>query len=255
MDKAIDAPRKGTIPFVFLRISSFALIAGSSVLIGRLLGPTSFGIYASASAVLATVLILGCLGIDQLYLQRGIDDLELRVRIGQMACLTIIVAIVVALMWSGLNTTARLCLLPLAVASAFEQLRLPYLLEPQRQLDFIRRGLREVQGRCLILVVLLPVVALRPTALAASIGLAGGAAVACTASVARSPSAIPLVAPGSDCPYSKGYSLRCISCLVFRLFPDRHDALSRYATPCRSGPIPSVLQCCPCRHDHTCGPQ
>ncbi len=130
---------------------SFSLAAGYLVVIGRILGPSRFGIYTSATAILAVVLFFGYLGLDQLYLRGGIDEAQLNVASAQAAIIVGGLTVMTAALWPGIGTSTRVCILLLGVVVACDQFRLPYVLEPQRRLDFGRRGLRELKLRALVL--------------------------------------------------------------------------------------------------------
>ncbi len=165
----------GTITFIACRIGSFGLAAGSSIIIGRRLGPSDFGIFASAAAVVAVVLLLGYFGLDQLYLRDVIDLRELRARSAQAAILAGLLTATAAAAWPGIGLPTRLCVALLGVVAVCDQMRLSYVIEPLARLDFVRRGVRELKLRAAVVGAGLAAAALRPQAIPVAIGTALGA--------------------------------------------------------------------------------
>lgn len=134
----------GAASLTVIRVATFVVGAASTVVFARLLGPAKYGVYASAAAVLAVVALFGNLGVDQLFLRSELDAEELRSRARQVAIISSALALAVGVLWPGLGVDSRVCFVALALAGAADDLKLPYLLVPQRELEFSRRGSREM---------------------------------------------------------------------------------------------------------------
>jgi O-antigen/teichoic acid export membrane protein len=153
----------GTVGLAASRALGLAMTSAVTVTIARVLGPSLFGAYASAAAILAVVLILGNLGIDQLYLRWDIELEELRSRSLQLGAATMGLSFLGAMLWPGLSVTVRVCIALLGAAAGAEDLKLAYILEPQRQLMFLRRGRRELSLQAIVVVSSLIAVAIHPS--------------------------------------------------------------------------------------------
>lgn len=134
---------RGGVLLVASRAAIFLGTAGSTLVLARVLGPGEFGIVASATAITSILLVFGSFGLDQLYLVGEIDRHALRVRSTQIFVVAAALATLGALAWPSVATTTRACVALIGVATALDYLKLPYLLEPQRRLDFGRRARRE----------------------------------------------------------------------------------------------------------------
>lgn len=137
----------GGLVLVASRVAVFMVTAGSGLVLARTLGPERYGVLASATAIAGILLLLGIYGLEQLYLVDSIDLAEFTVRSTQVFGISAATVAVGALAWPAVGSSTRLCVLLVGMASAADQLKLPYLLEPQRRLDFACRARRETALR------------------------------------------------------------------------------------------------------------
>jgi O-antigen/teichoic acid export membrane protein len=121
-----------------------ALAAASTVVVARLLDPAGFGAFAAAMSVSTTLGVFGAMGVEQLYLRGDIDRTELNGRVVQVAGVTCVVSLFASILWPGLSSSARVALTIVAVASAGDTLKVPWLVQPQLELRFRGRAWREL---------------------------------------------------------------------------------------------------------------
>lgn len=178
---------RGSLVLVASRVAVFLVSAGSGLVLARALGPERYGVLASATAISAILLLLGIFGLEQLFLVGSIDLTEFQVRSTQVSAISVVAVGLGALAWPAVGSSTRLCILLVGVASAADQLKLPYLLEPQRRLDFGRRARRETALRLAAAAtsVVVVVVWRSPVAVAASLLVASGLLLLPTRTIPR----------------------------------------------------------------------
>ena len=129
---------------VAARVASFVMTAALGVGLARILGRDEFGEWSAAQGVAGLLLLFGALGVDQLYL-RGDTTLDaLRQRSAQLTVGSLVLGAVLVLSWPSLDWAARVAGVLLVIASSGDQLKLAYLLEPQRAMAFNVRARREL---------------------------------------------------------------------------------------------------------------
>lgn len=139
--------RRGAAALLVTRVASFAVTGAASVVFARVLQPAQFGVYAAAQSVVAMVLLIQLLGLDQLFLQQRLSDDELDVGTTQVVVAATVLVALAAGLWPGLSTPQRWCVLLLGAAGVLELLKTPWLLRPQRDLRFGVRARREALTR------------------------------------------------------------------------------------------------------------
>lgn len=138
---------RGATLLVLSRVAIFLGTAASSLVVARVLGPREFGVVASATAITGLLVVAGSFGLDQLYLMGSLDGQTIQVRFTQATMITAAITTAGALAWPSVTTATRVCVLLIGLATAIDYLKLPWLLEPQKDLNFGLRARREVMLR------------------------------------------------------------------------------------------------------------
>jgi O-antigen/teichoic acid export membrane protein len=126
-----------------------------TIFLGRVLGPSQFGILAAGGGLSDLVLCLGPFGVDQLMLARRVEERDFRSTLWLSAFASEILICVAAALWPGLVATTRLCAVLAGTAAVVGFIRMPYLLVPQFHGKFSQRARRELfftlvmSGACL----------------------------------------------------------------------------------------------------------
>ncbi len=168
--------RLGSASLLGFRTAAYGLSGAGAVVVGRFLGPAEVGAVAAATSIVTILLVLGPVGIDQLYLQGRLDEATARRHLWRVAASSAAVAVVGSLLWPGLPPVARVCGVLVGLAAAGDQLKVLWLCEPQRRLDFATRGRRDLGMRALS--VLLSTVA--AVVVGTAVSVAAGTLVAST---------------------------------------------------------------------------
>lgn len=106
--------------------------------------------YASAASVAGLVTAVGCIGQDQLYLRGALHLHHFRTRVKAITLAGAALTALICLIWPGLDLSGRIAALLLTAGLAGGLYAAPYLLVPQRALNFVARGRRELLQRCLL---------------------------------------------------------------------------------------------------------
>lgn len=125
------------------RLTMFAIAGASSALIARELGADGYGFLASGAAVSSLIAVFGAWGVDQQVLHRSTTVAAGTRKLARLMGATAVAGCAAAALWPGLTTIGRECGVVLCMGTASETIRIPWLVEAQRDLAFGRRALRE----------------------------------------------------------------------------------------------------------------
>ena len=129
---------------VLARATGNLLLVTASFAMARTLGPSKYGLLATAIGIAGTLFILNVVGIDQLFLRKELGDVQFRRYVAVVAGVSILVVVVAAFAWPNLVSTTRLLLVLWGVGLALALFAQPWLLRPQRDLLFASRARREI---------------------------------------------------------------------------------------------------------------
>src|SRR5579864_2444420 len=130
--------------FLLARVTGNLLLVTSSFVIARSLGPSKYGLLATAIGIAGTLFILNLVGFDQLFLRKELGDVQFRRYVAVVAGVSILVVVVAAFAWPNVVSTTRQLLVLWGVGLALAMFTQPWLLTPQRDLHFASRARREI---------------------------------------------------------------------------------------------------------------
>jgi O-antigen/teichoic acid export membrane protein len=169
--------RGQSVTLVAVRMLSLAAAFVSSLVLARILGSTKYGGYSTAASIAGLVTVVGAAGQDQLFLRGTIASATFRSRlrlIGLYAALGVFGA---ALLWPRIGPTIRVAAILLASSLAINTVAFSYVYEPQRRLEFARRGRREFTQRLAISVSPLMAAILTGSVIGVSVGALAGSLI------------------------------------------------------------------------------